>query len=157
METKADGGSKMNSLIGVGIIIYLVTVSIQSLIFSFTYAAYSLAATGVLACGEAPFLLSCGPAKFVAGLLTASVARPQAPFLLSCGPAKFVAGLLTASVKSVAYGVVAVGGVVCFVNISWNPMLLAGHLLIGFLAYRYWLAGHANPYAYEKVPLDNDI
>ena len=36
-----------------GIVVYLVAVSLQSLIFSFRYSMYSLAAAGVLVCGEA--------------------------------------------------------------------------------------------------------
>merc|ERR1719324_2154159 len=64
------GGDKLNALIGIGLVLYLALVSIQSLLFSFQYAVYSLFAAGVLVVGELPFLAQCGPLATVANYLT---------------------------------------------------------------------------------------
>merc|ERR1712183_946773 len=98
---------------GVGIILYLGLVSFQSLIFSFRYSVYSFCAVGVLVLGELPSL---------AGSAT-------------------LASYVTPMTKAYTYGLVSFGGIMCFINISWNPLLLFGHLLIGFLAYRNLAAG----------------
>mmetsp|Transcript_68933 Transcript_68933/g.222811 ORF Transcript_68933/g.222811 Transcript_68933/m.222811 type:complete len:140 (-) Transcript_68933:376-795(-) len=132
--TSAGGaGSRTNSLMGVGIIVYLVAVSMQTLVFSFRYSVYSLGAAAVLAIGELPFLFSCS--------------------LLA-----MVAGWLTPTVKALAYALVCLGGIACFVYVSWSPLLLTGHLLVGLLSYRCWSEGKdrdvQGTYAYEQVDLN---
>merc|ERR1719310_1081041 len=107
------GGESMNSLIGMGISCYLTIVSIQSLIFSFRFAVYSLIAAAIVALGEVPFLLSFGPCSVLA------------PYF-------------TPLHKAAVYGLLALGGAGCFYNISWNLFLLAGHAGLAFLASRYY-------------------
>merc|ERR1719189_606023 len=134
MEQKSApaGGSKVDSLIGIGVIIYLVAMSMQTLVFSFRYSVYSLCAAGVLALGELPFLFNCGPLALVATWLTPMV-------------------------KALAYGMVSLGGIGCFMYVSWSPLLLTGHLLIGFLSWRCFASarvGGGGGYQYEKVDMD---
>merc|ERR1712232_1241108 len=134
VERKAAlaGGNKVDSLIGIGIIIYLVAMSMQTLIFSLRYSVYSLCAAGVLAVGELPFLFSCGPLALVATWLTPMV-------------------------KALTYGIVSLGGIGCFMYVSWSPLLLTGHLLIGFLSWRCFMAanvGFGGGYQYDKVDMD---
>eukprot|EP00427_Karlodinium_veneficum_P042864 CAMPEP_0169261342 /NCGR_PEP_ID=MMETSP1016-20121227/43041_1 /TAXON_ID=342587 /ORGANISM="Karlodinium micrum, Strain CCMP2283" /LENGTH=141 /DNA_ID=CAMNT_0009343631 /DNA_START=35 /DNA_END=457 /DNA_ORIENTATION=+ len=114
----ASGGDKLNALIGIGIIIYMGIMGFQSLIFSFQYSVYSFFAAGVLVIGELPFVVTCGPLQTIASYLTTTV-------------------------KAYTYGLVSLGGIACFINISWNPLLLVGHLALGYLAYRCWTSAQA--------------
>eukprot|EP00440_Ansanella_granifera_P057298 gb/GFBE01062110.1/.p1 GENE.gb/GFBE01062110.1/~~gb/GFBE01062110.1/.p1 ORF type:complete len:139 (+),score=35.95 gb/GFBE01062110.1/:1-417(+) len=124
-----SGGSKVNSLLGIAILAYLVVMSVQSLVFSFSYSVYSFFAAGVLALGELPFLLSCGPLP--------TIASKMAPF------------------KAYVYAAVSLVGI-SYLQVSWNIFLLAGHVAVGFLAYRCWQAEKENPAAggFEPVPMD---
>eukprot|EP00931_Biecheleriopsis_adriatica_P106166 TRINITY_DN80672_c0_g1_i1.p1 TRINITY_DN80672_c0_g1~~TRINITY_DN80672_c0_g1_i1.p1 ORF type:complete len:160 (+),score=24.90 TRINITY_DN80672_c0_g1_i1:66-482(+) len=126
--TGSGGGSKVNSLLGIAILLYLCVMSVQSLVFSFSYSVYSFFAAGVLALGELPFLLSCGPLP--------TLASSMAPY------------------KAYVYGAVSIVGIT-YLQVSWNIFLLAGHLAIGFLAYRCWQADRGEKASgFEAVPMD---
>merc|ERR1719379_2428522 len=107
-------GSNVNTALGLGIFVYLVLAALQSLLFSFQYSVYTLLVAGLIVVGEVGYIL------------------PMAPF-----PA--IAGLMTPPTKGLAYALSGMGGLACFVNLSWNPFLLAGHIGVCFLGYRYWM------------------
>merc|ERR1719379_3292625 len=94
--------------------VYLVLAALQSLLFSFQYSVYTLLVAGLIAVGEVGYLL------------------PMAPFTS-------IAGFMTPPTKGLAYALTGMGGLACFVNLSWNPFLLVGHIAVCFLGYRYWM------------------
>ena len=56
----AGSGDRMNSLLGVGIVMYMVAVSMQSLLFSFSCAVCGLAGADVIVVAELLFQFYCG-------------------------------------------------------------------------------------------------
>eukprot|EP00927_Polykrikos_kofoidii_P080462 TRINITY_DN77317_c0_g1_i1.p1 TRINITY_DN77317_c0_g1~~TRINITY_DN77317_c0_g1_i1.p1 ORF type:complete len:168 (-),score=32.43 TRINITY_DN77317_c0_g1_i1:139-642(-) len=111
MMSKILSGSSFDSLLGLVVLIYLAFFSIQTLLFTFRYSVYSLCVCCVLAVGEAGQFLTFGPFQGLSAFMTPST-------------------------KGFIYLACALGGVACFINISWNPLLLAGHIGVGFLGYK---------------------
>ena len=52
----SGSGDPINSLLGVGIVMCMVAVSMQSLLFPFSNAVYSLSGADVIVLAERPFL-----------------------------------------------------------------------------------------------------
>eukprot|EP00933_Yihiella_yeosuensis_P047597 TRINITY_DN43454_c0_g1_i1.p1 TRINITY_DN43454_c0_g1~~TRINITY_DN43454_c0_g1_i1.p1 ORF type:complete len:140 (-),score=19.37 TRINITY_DN43454_c0_g1_i1:105-524(-) len=121
---------KINSFLGMATMVYLSWMALQSLIFSFSYSMYSFFAAGVIAMGELPGLLNCGPLP--------SIAAVMAPY------------------KAYVYGLVSLGGILYFAQASWNLFLLAGHVMLGFLAYRCHSAQKAASSGYETLPMSTN-
>ena len=124
------GGDKVNTILGLCIAFYLFLVSLQSMLFSFRYAIYSLLACGLVIVGEVGTFIPVQPINTIADFL--KPATRGAIYLGSC-----------------------LGGIACFINISWNPFLLAGHLGVGFLGYR-WVQSAGDDLTAEKDPISAD-
>mmetsp|Transcript_28214 Transcript_28214/g.65236 ORF Transcript_28214/g.65236 Transcript_28214/m.65236 type:complete len:139 (-) Transcript_28214:34-450(-) len=125
-----DGAARLNGLAGVLIAVYLAFMGLQSLLLSFRYAVYSMAAAGAILVAELPAIFNCGPLAYASKIVTPAV-------------------------KVLIYGALCLGGLVCFINYSWNPFLLAGHLAVGGLAYRTWSENKgAAPHGYDQVSMD---
>eukprot|EP00929_Paragymnodinium_shiwhaense_P009210 TRINITY_DN113285_c0_g1_i1.p2 TRINITY_DN113285_c0_g1~~TRINITY_DN113285_c0_g1_i1.p2 ORF type:complete len:163 (-),score=45.55 TRINITY_DN113285_c0_g1_i1:147-635(-) len=121
----------LNAFFGVVVLAYLVIVSLQCLLFSFTYSVYTLLVAVVVAVGEVGTLLTCG-------------------FL------KQFSDVLTPVTKGFLYACCSLGGIGCFVNFSWNPLLLIGHLGVGLLGYRHYISGASAPKGAEKILAGDD-
>mmetsp|Transcript_73931 Transcript_73931/g.175960 ORF Transcript_73931/g.175960 Transcript_73931/m.175960 type:complete len:141 (+) Transcript_73931:87-509(+) len=123
----SDGVMRFSGLAGVLVAVYLAIMGLNSLLFSFRYAVYSIFCAGVILIAELPSLFNCGPLAKVAAYINPLV-------------------------KSGIYGVLCLGGISYFINYSWNPLLLAGHLATGALAYQTWKASKsAPPPGYDQV------